>query len=327
MASIFQRGKTFWIQYYLNGKRIQKTLKTRDRKIAKYHKNKIENELAQGDSPIAINPITPQIALDEFHQNRSGRVSAGTVESDRPRLQWFIDSLKNKSLSSVTEANVKKHIDKLIEEKDISAMTANHNIRIIKTFLNFCVKRKYIQENPIQHMPKYKVNTVEQRYLSEDEIRTLFAIARETRLYLLILTAIYTGMRFGELDRLQWEDVDFKENNIRVVISKSGKFRNIPIHPVLRKELEEHRMKSGKVINTTHFQGLFDDIRKECVKNGVQHFRFHDLRHTFCSLLIKNGVDIVTVSKLAGHTTIKTTMTYAHLYQDHVKEAIQKINF
>lgn len=326
MASIYQRGKTYWIQYCVNGKKIQKSLKTRDRKIAKYHKNKIENEIAQGTSPLANSKVTPKTALEEFHKHRAGRISQRTIETDEPRLNWFIESLGNKLLLNITEITVKKHIDKLVEENNLSAMTANHNIRIIKTFLNFCVKQKYIPDNPIQHMKKYKIDIVEPRFLSEEEVRTLLDISRDTRLYLLILCAIYTGMRFGELDRLQWENIDFKENNIKVVISKSGKFRKIPMHPVIRNELLNRKEKSGKVINTTHFQGLFNGIRRECMKNGVGHFRFHDLRHTFCSLLIKSGVDIVTVSKLAGHTTIKTTMTYAHLYQEHIAEAILKLN-
>lgn len=205
-------------------------------------------------------------------------------------------------------------------------MTANHTIRGIKTFLNFCVKRKYLLENPIKSMEKYPTETKEPRFLSSKEIRLLLEVSREFEAYPIIAIALYTGMRLGEIGRLDWNDINYQDNTITIQKSKSKKFRRIPLHPNLKAILGPQKS-SGAIFMYKRYTQL--DWVLKCIRKrmDIPHFRFHDLRHTFASMMIKSGADLLTVSKILGHSAIQTTMIYAHLYDDHVKTAVNKLNF
>jgi integrase len=316
MACLYLRKNIYWITYYKDGVRFSKSLKTNSKSKAKLLKNKLEIDLAQGDDPAPKPTASAITAFLAFKADRDGRITRKTAIADHHRVELFIESAPVEKLSKITESMVKAHIDSRIAD-GISIQTANHTIRILKTFFNFCVKHKYMTENPIRYMPKYKQDAKEQRYLTPAEISALLRVSRPTRAFPIIMTAIYAGMRYGEIERLKADDIDFENNRINVRISKSGRFRHIPIHKDLRPVLQG----IGDGFDFSNFRGVFDAIKKDA---GID-FRFHDLRHTFCALLIRNNVDIVTISKLAGHSTIKTTMTYAHLYQDHVQEAIEKL--
>lgn len=321
MASIYQRGKVWWIKFSQNGKQIRYSLNTHDRATARYKKNLIENSLLQGAVLPARRNTSILQAFDLFIQDRHGRIGKRTAQTDHSRLRRLIEHLGPRRLRDVAQQDLKKYLDRRIREDGISHRTANHTIRVVKTFYNFCVKSDLLDRNPFASMPRYKINEMEQRFLSDSECLALLAAAEGDRAYPVIMCALYTGMRYGEISRLDWADVNLERMQINVRISKSGRFRNIPLHPELKKCIGDHRG-TGPVFDMTNFRNLFHRAKTEA---GFPELRFHDLRHTFCSMLIKNGVDLVTVSKLAGHSTIKTTMTYAHLYNDHIVKSVNKL--
>lgn len=320
MASLFKRGKVWWVCYRENNRQFNKSLKTQDKVVAKYYVNEIENKIAKAQDPFPDDTLTAAEAFKEFKQSRQGRIVLKTAQTDNYRIDLFIKEKNIYKLSDINESRLKAHLDERIEA-GLSHRTANHTIRIIKTFLNWAYKSNKLTKNPIAHMERFKLDAVEPRFLTEEEIKKMLAQARSSRIYLLLAAAVYTGMRFSELDRLQWEDIDFKNAIISVRLSKPGRFRKVPLHKDLSKILMPHRS-TGKCFNNLNFKGEFEKIRTQ-VKIG--HFRFHDLRHTFASLLIKSGVDIYTVSKLLGHSQVTTTQVYSHLYQDHIQEAMGKL--
>ncbi len=129
---------------------------------------------------------------------------------------------------------------------------------------------------------------------------------------------IYTGCRLGEVLSLKWEEVDFDHCCLRLSESKTGK-RTIPLNNSAVKVLHHVQKqadnpyvfcgkKSGASLAT--IQRTWERIRK---KAGIPEFRIHDLRHSFASFMIKNGVSLFELSKLLGHKSINTTMRYAHL--------------
>lgn len=304
-----------------HGQKFDKSLKTKDKKIAQYKKNEIEIHLAKGENPLPDTSLTARDAFDQFKRSREGRIVAKTKQTDNYRIDRFLKDENLVKVSQINETRLKAHLDKRIED-GISHRTANHTIRIVKTFLNWGLKTGIITRNPIVYMEKYKVNDIEQRSLTEEECKIVLNIAKNSRIHLLVVTALYTGMRFSELDRLQWEDIDFKNKIISVRLSKSEKFRKVPLHPKLEDILKECK-DEGKCFNTVNFSDLFKDIRKEA-KMG--HFRFHDFRHTFAALMIKAGVDLYTLSKILGHSSIViTTKLYGHLYQDQIQVAMSKL--
>ena len=140
----------------------------------------------------------------------------------------------------------------------------------------------------------------------------------------ILVTAIHTGMRRGEILQLKWPDVDSKNRMITIQLSKSGKKRMIPIDNTLMETLTAlpSRFQKGYVFPSRVKPGqpmvdLNHTFRRLVDKVGIENVRFHDLRHTFASHLVMNGVDIKTVQELLGHANVTMTMRYSHLAPVH----------
>ncbi len=324
MASMYQRGNVWWVCYIENGHKFDKSLKTKDKKIARYKKNEIEIRIDKGEDPLPDTSLTAAMAFEEFKKAREGRIVQGTADTDNYRIDKFLKDEKIYKLTNINEQNLKAHLDQRIKD-GLAPLTANHTIRIIKTFLNWAVKVNKLSKNPIAHMDRYKVNQKEPRFLKTDEVRLVLEKAKESRIYEVVALAVYTGMRQGEIMRLDWNDVDFENKTITVNLSKPGKFRKIPIHRNLDDILKSYKKKSGLIYSGTVRTIEWEMTLIRRALPDIAHFRFHDLRHTFASLLIRSGVDIYTVSKLLGHGQITTTQIYAHLYEDHIQDAMKKL--
>ncbi|NIS15703.1 MAG: tyrosine-type recombinase/integrase [Aliifodinibius sp.] len=149
-------------------------------------------------------------------------------------------------------------------------------------------------------------------------------------------------MRKGELENLEWSDIDLKRRKISIRAKefwhpKTGE-REIPINDQLFELLSRLRKKKPRSRETDFVfidrdgsqlkTKLREAMIKVAKKAGIENLTtLHALRHTFASHLIMNGVDLPTVQKLMGHTDIQVTMIYAHLAQDHLNEAVNKLDF
>ncbi|MHC4196901.1 MAG: site-specific integrase [Planctomycetota bacterium] len=165
------------------------------------------------------------------------------------------------------------------------------------------------------------------RFLSKEECQALIEVC-SPHLRPIVVTALNSGMRKGEILRLRWEQVDLKHGFILLDITKNGERREIPINSTLRATLEAipHGPKSEYVFvdrNGNPFKDVKRSFRTACRRAGISDFRFHDLRHTFASHLVMGGVDITTVKELLGHKTLTMTLRYAHLAPSHKVNAVR----
>ena len=143
----------------------------------------------------------------------------------------------------------------------------------------------------------------------------------------MVITALHTGMRRGEILSLTWDHVNLTQGVIRLTQTKNGEAREIPINETVRSVLAGLRTRID-VPWVFHDEAgnKFKDTRKRfeaaCKRVGLTDFHFHDLRHTFASWLVMAGVPLATVSELMGHKSISMTMRYAHLSPAHKAEAV-----
>jgi integrase len=184
--------------------------------------------------------------------------------------------------------------------------------------------------NPVTHVKPLQVNNRRLRYLSHEEKARLLEVADED-LRPLLITALHTGLRRSELFHLTWQDIDFKQGIIRVVHTKNGERREIPMTDTLRDTLRQipRYVDSACVFPGKTGRGLVD-IRKRFHRAlrdaGIDGFVFHDLRHTFASHLVMAGVDLVTMKEFLGHKDLKMTLRYAHLAPDYKRAAISRLD-
>lgn len=167
-------------------------------------------------------------------------------------------------------------------------------------------------------------NQVEQLLTEKEKQRLIDCCADHLRP--IVITALNTGMRRGEILRLRWGHVDFCYNQIKVEKTKGGRTRSIPMNRAARSVLQ-FVSKTGAYVFSAEkaLKTVKRSFATACRKAGIEKFRFHDLRHTFASDLVRRGIDLVTVMGLLGHSSITVTMRYAHSQKDEKTRAVEAL--
>jgi integrase len=161
----------------------------------------------------------------------------------------------------------------------------------------------------------------------EDEHALLLNATNPEWLRPLLITALHTGMRRGEILELTWKDIDFPRRLLRVERSKNGEKRSIPLSQTLHDTLKAIRVRniSGRVfpISFRSLRVVHDETLEQL---GIADFHFHDLRHTFATRLVQRGVDLYKVLKLLGHKSIVMTQRYAHHYPESLRSSVEVLD-
>ena len=160
------------------------------------------------------------------------------------------------------------------------------------------------------------------RFLADDERTRLLAACRRSawpRMYALVLLAITTGARRGELEALTWGDIDLVRAVARVKNSKNGEPRVLPLVPTVVAELEafkpgaSERLVFASARRPRKVMVWWKYWQQALAESGISDFRFHDLRHCCASYLAQSGASILEIGDVLGHRTLRMTQRYAHL--------------
>lgn len=236
----------------------------------------------------------------------------------------------SKKLSDISTKDIEEF--KLLRIKEVSPATVNRSLSVLRHLFNLARRwKKFFGENPVSIVGLLEENNLMERILSPEEQNILIE-SSISYLRPIIITALNTGMRRGEILSLKWSDVDLDNNLITIVQtnSKSKKQRKIFINTILKKQLAELKLKSGGNENVflddkgNRLREIKNGFNAACRRAGIEGLRFHDLRHTAATRMIESGGNIVAVSKILGHSDIKTTMRYTHP-ENSLKEALENL--
>ena len=250
--------------------------------------------------------------------------------TDHGRYKKFIQSgLGAKEPKQITVLEV--HRLRLHLGKTLKPQTVKHVLVLLQRIINFGVKKGLCPGLTFKiEMPK--VNNLRTEDLSTDQIAYLLTAINEDhdiQAGNFMKMALVTGMRRGELFKLEWDDIDFEKNFIRIRHEpKGGKDQTIPLNQAARELLENHPRTDSPYVfpgrgggQRVEMRRPIDRIRKaaELPKN----FRpMHGLRHTYASMLASSGqVDLYTLQKLLTHKSPAMTMRYAHLMDETLRRA------
>ena len=212
-----------------------------------------------------------------------------------------------------------------------SDTTLNRYLAALSAVLGRCVKDfMWMKINPCSKIMKKEEPKHRIRYLSKKEQEDLLD-ACDGDLWDAVAIALKTGARKQEVWRLKFEDVDFKRNHIKLMETKSGKPRSIPMTADLMEILKRRRLDinfashfvfpSPVNINAPqNFEKQWDNALEE---SGVTNFRWHDLRHTFASRAVMAGVALRSLADLLGHEKIDMVLRYAHLSPAHLAASME----
>jgi integrase len=188
--------------------------------------------------------------------------------------------------------------------------------------------------NPCRDIPSEKENNARVRFLSADERERLLKIARVSawpKLHALILMALVTGARRGELMALRWRDIDLDAGTAYVARSKNGERRCLPLTPALVTELGRTSAPhpDAFVFGSRYDAGRPASFGKAWLKAvrdaGIENFRFHDLRHSCASYLAQSGASLLEIADVLGHRQLDVTRRYAHLTVTTKRQLVHRV--
>ena len=212
-------------------------------------------------------------------------------------------------------------------------------------FCKWCIAKRYMASNPMAGIEKPRIEKRLPYHLTKDDTLKLLEIVYHypypnrfyrARNYAIFSTFVFAGLRLHELLNLKYADVDLDNFTIFIHQGKGNKDRVVPISFSLAQRLKEYLDERKKLQRTCpqffvsfrQNKGFSDSGMKRLVvmvrkASGLQ-FSVHKLRHTFATLMIEGGCDIYSLSKMMGHSDIKTTTIYLHSTIEHLKTQITK---
>ena len=211
------------------------------------------------------------------------------------------------------------------EISGLSPTSVNREHALLKHMFTKAMNWGLVRENPAKRV-KMAREKPRSRFLTVKEMnRLLEAADRSKALYLkpMLVLALNTAMRKGEILNLRWEDVDFERGVIKVKKTKNDQPREVPMHDMLFNTLLDWRQsnpssdyvfvkRNGQPLK--FIEGSFVAALKRA---GIRDFRFHDLRHTAASYMHMAGLDILDIKEIGGWKTLKMVARYSHISDEH----------
>lgn len=202
--------------------------------------------------------------------------------------------------------------------KDMSghyaAGTINRSLGTLKKSLRLAWERGLIPVDYSAHVKRLPENNARSTYLSLDQVQAI-ATRCTAPVQAAIWTALLTGARRGEIVKLQKADIGRDSIIIHAGNTKTLRTRTVPIVPALRPWLKHFPLEVG-------IEGIKSAWRRAREDADMPDVNFHDLRHSCASILIATGADLFTVSKILGHSSVKTTERYAHMQIEQQRDAM-----
>lgn len=348
------------------GDKWQATLRSLDgRRISFTGSSKLECQrwerlqLANRDQGKSISSDA-SIKLDKYFEYYIEEIkthkSKGTVlDYTSIYTRWIKSIYGNRMIKSIRYqdgVDFQKHLI----SNGLANRTTNNVFNLFKRVLIYATKgqghRKQLAENPFNGIPELKIVGKDLNYWETEDIEKFLKFIEGNYWEDLIIVALNTGMRLGEVTGLRKNKVDFRKNVIKISQAlkrtktngirdlgptKTGATRYFPmnkrIKDILKKRLKNlnpddyiFTNEDGSTIDTSHFtRRIFTPLQKEAELDSV--IWFHDLRHTYASHYMMNGGDIFTLKNLLGHSDLKSTQIYAHLSPKYMQNSAEIVIF
>ena len=259
-------------------------------------------------------------------------------------LSWWRDQLGARALLDLTPARISEKRDALLAEnagtrtinKRRTPATANRYLAALSKACAVAVEEwHWLQDNPVARVRKEQESPGRVRYLSLKERDDLLAACGKSpmpELELVVMLALTTGMRRGEILALRWPDIDLARGSIVIHEAKNREGRAVPLAPgvlaLLGKHAQVRHLHSDLVFaRSDQPRGIdFDHAFIDAVRAAhIDNFRFQDLRHTAAAYLAMSGATAAEIAAVLGHKTLATVKRYAHLGDQHTGAVIERM--
>jgi integrase len=263
-------------------------------------------------------------------------------ESCTAQLLWWKRALGHCLLADVTPALIAEQRDILLKgttvrNKQRSPATVVRYLAALSHAFSVAIKEwGWLDDSPLRNVRKPSEPRGRIRFLSDDERRALLKACRESNniyLYPVVVLALSTWMRQGEIMNLRWEDIDLIQGRVILHETKNGERRVVPLRGHALELLQQLSLKKKQDIGLL-FPGTKPgkpvDLRfpweQALKKASIKDYRFHDNRHSCASYLLAEKATLAEIAEVLGHKTLQMVKRYAHLSEAHASKIVEKMN-
>lgn len=301
--------------------------------------------------PLRDGSLTLAALIDLYMAQYTGR--DGTRSS---RLEWWRSRIGTLRLDELSDDHLHVELEALARSpgryyagkdvdgrpvyrargKPLSGATINRYASALGAALTWAIRRRIAPKgfaHPLQGIEQQRESPGRTRFLTDDERERLLVACRASkwpRLYLLVLLALTSGARRGELLGLRWRDVDLAQRVAHVARSKNGDAKTLPLVAGVVDELRRFKGAPDALVfparlDPSHPMAIEDRWRQALRAAGIRAFRFHDLRHSCASMLAANGATLLEIGDLLGHRSVSMTKRYSHLTTGHRSALVDRV--
>ena len=268
-----------------------------------------------------------QLATDYLKYEYTGK----DIQKQESRLGFWVQRFGFKYLTDITRSDINSGVCEL--SMKLSNATVNRYRSVVSVVFSYACRQLELADNPVRYIHSKPENNERTRFLSEAERTSLFKACKASswdKLYLLVLLAITTGARKGELTKLRWNDIDFDRRTAYVATTKNGQPKVLPLTDSVIRELQLFDSKDSSLIFASKVKEeapyCFTKPWKKALENAeINDFRFHDLRHCCATYLAQSGASLLMISFVLGHKDIRVTQRYAHLCVEQKSRLINRV--
>ncbi len=338
-----KNGKVFWYARIVrtegNGKKKQYTQKAESKSHARRLRDELSNKFGErGEKAIKGDKMlfrefcdiykTRKLFEAVYHGEGKAKRKVSGVRSLKSVL-FYLDVLRNhfgaKLIRSITHSDIEdfktKRLKMPSKRGERSIADVNRTLALLRTMLRFAVQNSWLAESAFDKgkpLISLSDEVKRERVLSFDEEIRLLSFCTDKRQHLksILITALDTAMRKGELLSLTWQNVDFEEHLIRLIATntKTQTSRNIGMTARVFDELQKLWEVSPKDLDNLVFgvQDVKRSFTSACREAKISDFRFHDVRHTAITRMIQAGLSPTEIMKISGHTQMNTFARYVN---------------
>jgi integrase len=261
----------------------------------------------------------------------------------KPRLEWWRAELGYCLLADLNKAIIAEKLDELAATPKSNGEpraggTVNRAALILSHVITIAINEwEWMQDHPMRKIRKMPEPRGRVRFLSDEERKDLLEACKSSvtkHLYMIVVLALSTGARRGELMGLKWPDIDFERKVITLHETKNGERRLLPLTghalDLLQAYAKDKEKEKGLIFASAvnpkkpfEFRTAWETALKVA---NVDDFRFHDLRHSTASYLAMNGATPAEIAEVLGHKTLQMVKRYAHLSQAHTHSVVESMN-
>ena len=351
-----KKGRSFKVSIRQNGHRpVYRTFATL--KAAQRFVVRLEDDIEAGKAGVADldSRHTVGEAIDRYIEFELPK-KVRDAKDRRKHLAWWREKLANRKLSELAPPEIVALRDELLNGKTIQGKprqpaTVNRYLADLSHVFTVVVKDfGWLEHSPTARVRKLREPRGRVRFLSDDDRSRHLATCRDWKqrqvearersaaapepFYLLaiVLLALSTGMRRGEIEKLRWSEVDWVRSRVVLEHTKNGERRSIPLVGDAKAELSSlfsQRESDSEFVFASAkrgFEGQPKSFQREWLAllkaSKIDNFRFHDLRHSCASYLAMNGSTLTDIAAVLGHKTLQMVKRYAHLTDSHVQGVV-----